>query len=89
MARRWCWRQSAEGATGPDTTAALFVVEAHHENAAADVDAALDETDRPPGCSPTRTRGRTRHAVPIRSSPAMALTQPPPGGSGQHGGLWR
>ena len=43
MARRWCWRQSAEAATGPDTTAALFVVEAHHETAASDVNAALDD----------------------------------------------
>ena len=36
-ARRWCWRQSARTATGPDTTDALFVVEGHHESAATDL----------------------------------------------------
>ena len=39
-ARRWCWRQSAGSATGPDTVEALFTVEGHHEGAAADVDGA-------------------------------------------------
>ncbi len=36
-ARRWCWRQSAQSATGPDTVEALFTVEGHHEGAAEDV----------------------------------------------------
>ena len=36
-ARRWCWRQSAQSATGPDTVDALFTVEGHHEGAAKDV----------------------------------------------------
>ena len=36
-ARRWCWRQSARTATGPDTTEALFVVEGHHDHAATDL----------------------------------------------------
>lgn len=36
-ARRWCWRQSAQSATGPDTVDALFTVEGHHEGAAEDV----------------------------------------------------
>ena len=40
-ARRWCWRQSAQSATGPDTTAALVVVEGLHDTAGADVEAAL------------------------------------------------
>jgi DNA/RNA-binding domain of Phe-tRNA-synthetase-like protein len=40
-ARRWCWRQSAQSATGPDTVEALYVVEGHHDTAAADVDSAL------------------------------------------------
>ncbi|HEY8340720.1 MAG TPA: phenylalanine--tRNA ligase beta subunit-related protein [Egibacteraceae bacterium] len=42
-ARRWCWRQSAQSATGPSTTEALFVVEAHHDDADRDVAAALDD----------------------------------------------
>ncbi len=42
-ARRWCWRQSAESATGPDSTDVLVTVEGHHENAAAEVAAALDD----------------------------------------------
>lgn len=40
-ARRWCWRQSAQSATGPTTTSALVTVEGHHDDAAADVGAAI------------------------------------------------
>ncbi len=36
-ARRWCWRQSAQSATGPDTVEALFTVEGHHEDGDEDV----------------------------------------------------
>lgn len=36
-ARRWCWRQSAQSATGPETVEALFTVEGHHEGAGEDV----------------------------------------------------
>ena len=32
-ARRWCWRQSAQSATGPATVEALIVVEGLHEDA--------------------------------------------------------
>ena len=39
-ARRWCWRQSDQSATGPSTTEALVVVEGHHETADQDVQAA-------------------------------------------------
>lgn len=42
-ARRWCWRQSAQSATSADTRRALITVEGHHDTAAADVAAALDE----------------------------------------------
>jgi DNA/RNA-binding domain of Phe-tRNA-synthetase-like protein/ribosomal protein S18 acetylase RimI-like enzyme len=42
-ARRWCWRQSAQSATGPATTEALVVVEGHHEGAEEDVAAAVDD----------------------------------------------
>jgi DNA/RNA-binding domain of Phe-tRNA-synthetase-like protein len=40
-ARRWCWRQSARSATSADTVEALFVVEGHHDSAAADIELAL------------------------------------------------
>jgi DNA/RNA-binding domain of Phe-tRNA-synthetase-like protein len=36
-ARRWCWRQSAESASGPGTTEILVTVEGQHEFAAVDV----------------------------------------------------
>lgn len=41
LARRWCWRQSAESAAQPDTTTALVVIEAHHTTGQADVANAL------------------------------------------------
>jgi DNA/RNA-binding domain of Phe-tRNA-synthetase-like protein len=40
-ARRWCWRQSARSATGPETEEILVTVEGHHETASEDVPAAL------------------------------------------------
>jgi DNA/RNA-binding domain of Phe-tRNA-synthetase-like protein len=39
-ARRWCWRQSAESAAGPETTDILVTIEGQHESAAEDVAAA-------------------------------------------------
>jgi DNA/RNA-binding domain of Phe-tRNA-synthetase-like protein len=45
-ARRWCWRQSAQSATGPDTTEILITVEGLHETAAEDVAAALADLER-------------------------------------------
>jgi DNA/RNA-binding domain of Phe-tRNA-synthetase-like protein len=44
-ARRWCWRQSAESASGPATTEILVTVEGHHESAAANVRAALADLE--------------------------------------------
>ena len=41
LARRWCWRQSAESAAQPDTTTALIVIEAHHADGPTDVANAL------------------------------------------------
>lgn len=41
VARRWCWRQSAESAAREDTTTVLVTVEGHHANAQADVAAAV------------------------------------------------
>ena len=42
-ARRWCWRQSAPSATGANTSAALFTIEALHRDAADDVASATDD----------------------------------------------
>ena len=42
-ARRWCWRQSAQSATGPKTVEALFTVEGHHVRAEADVASAASD----------------------------------------------
>ncbi|HEX7222864.1 MAG TPA: phenylalanine--tRNA ligase beta subunit-related protein [Candidatus Limnocylindrales bacterium] len=44
-ARRWCWRQSAESASGPDTEEVLVTVEGHHDAARADVDAAVRDLE--------------------------------------------
>lgn len=43
VARRWCWRQSAESASGPTTTDVVVTVEGHHQDAATDVAAAVDD----------------------------------------------
>lgn len=45
-ARRWCWRQSRQSASGPDTTDALFVIEGLHDTAAAEIESALEDLDR-------------------------------------------
>jgi DNA/RNA-binding domain of Phe-tRNA-synthetase-like protein len=44
-ARRWCWRQSAESASGPATAEVLVTVEGHHDGAADDVAAALADIE--------------------------------------------
>ncbi len=43
LARRWCWRQSAQSAAQTDTTTAIITVEAHHGRARADIEAALKD----------------------------------------------
>lgn len=43
VARRWCWRQSDESAARENTTEAIIVVEAQHEDSEAKVQAALDD----------------------------------------------
>lgn len=45
-ARRWCWRQSAQSATGSGTTDALIVVEGHHATADQDVARAVTDLTR-------------------------------------------
>ena len=44
-ARRWCWRQSAESAAGPDSTEVLVTVEGHHDDAEGDVMAAVADLE--------------------------------------------
>lgn len=43
VARRWCWRQSAESAAQADTTEALVTCEAQHPDSAGAVEQALDD----------------------------------------------
>lgn len=40
-ARRWCWRQSSQSATGPTTTNVLIVIEGLDDQASAHVEAAV------------------------------------------------
>ncbi len=44
-ARRWCWRQSAESASGPTTTEILVTVEGHHDDAANGIAAAVADLE--------------------------------------------
>lgn len=44
-ARRWCWRQAAESASGTATTEVLVTVEGHHEGAEAEVAAAIADLE--------------------------------------------
>jgi DNA/RNA-binding domain of Phe-tRNA-synthetase-like protein len=43
IARRWCWRQSATSAANDNTTNAIITVEAHHDNAQADIQSAVND----------------------------------------------
>ena len=43
IARRWCWRQSAESAAQKDSRVVLITIEAHHEGGRSDVEAGLDD----------------------------------------------
>jgi DNA/RNA-binding domain of Phe-tRNA-synthetase-like protein len=45
VARRWCWRQSAESAASDGTTEVLITIEGHHDGASTDVAEALDELE--------------------------------------------
>jgi DNA/RNA-binding domain of Phe-tRNA-synthetase-like protein len=66
-ARRWCWRQSAESASGPTTTEVLVTVEGHHDGAAADVAAALADLGAL----------LSRHAPPTTASSAIVNAAAP------------
>ena len=67
-ARRWCWRQSAESASGPTTTEILVTVEGHHEAAATDIAAALADLEaliRDHAGSEAMTSGTVSASAPI------------------------
>ncbi|HEX6301266.1 MAG TPA: phenylalanine--tRNA ligase beta subunit-related protein [Acidimicrobiia bacterium] len=42
-ARRWCWRQGAESAAGPQTEEAIFTIEAQHKEGERDVSRATND----------------------------------------------
>ena len=43
LARRWCWRQSAESAANPNTCNALVTIEAHHTGSGTDIQRAASD----------------------------------------------
>jgi DNA/RNA-binding domain of Phe-tRNA-synthetase-like protein len=43
VARRWCWRQSAESASRPDTTDVIITIEAQHDGGSSAVESALSD----------------------------------------------
>ena len=45
VARRWCWRQSAESAASVGTTNVIFTIESQHPDGRMDVEAALTDLD--------------------------------------------
>ena len=67
-ARRWCWRQSAQSATRPETEEILIAVEGHHETAAEDVAAALADLEQLLG----------EHAFPASLDHALLTAANPP-----------
>jgi DNA/RNA-binding domain of Phe-tRNA-synthetase-like protein len=68
VARRWCWRQSAESASRPDTTDVIVTIEAQHEGGRTAVERALDDLlallDQYAG-------GSYRHAILDVDAPAI------------------
>jgi DNA/RNA-binding domain of Phe-tRNA-synthetase-like protein len=68
-ARRWCWRQSAQSAAGPETTTALITIEAHHAGGRVDVPAALDDVR---ALLPVAVGGTCLSAVLDAACPAFA-----------------
>ena len=68
-ARRWCWRQSAQSATGPATTGALIVVEGHHEAASQDAAAAASDLTRLLATHQPASRATARLLSPAGPAP--------------------
>jgi carboxymethylenebutenolidase len=78
-ARRWCWRQSAESASGPATTEVIVTVEGHHDGARDAIAAALVDLE-----TLIRTHARptalTSAILDSESSAFRGLDGPGPGG---------
>lgn len=70
-ARRWCWRQSAQSATSPDTVEALVVIEGLHDTAGDDIEAALDDL-----ASLLAAHQPRSHTTTYRLSPSNPSTGP-------------
>ena len=71
VARRWCWRQSAESAAGPDTTRAVITVEAQHPDGRRDVEQAVGDLL---GLLGAHFRGSHQSAILDASSPVFRTT---------------
>lgn len=71
-ARRWCWRQSAQSATGTTTVEALIIIEGHHDTAGQDVESALiDLTSLFPSHQPSsQTRSYLLSPTKPRTGPS-------------------
>ncbi len=67
IARRWCWRQSAESAARDDTTAVLVTIEGHHAAAQADVAAAIQDLT---ALLPLTARATVQQAILDAARPA-------------------
>ncbi len=69
-ARRWCWRQGAQSATGPSTVEALIVVEGHHDTAGKETEAAL--ADLTPLLTMFRPQARIEQYLLSPTTPSTA-----------------
>ena len=84
-ARRWCWRQSAQSATGPATTETLIVVEGQHEAAAQDVEAAVGDL----AVLGAHQRGSRTSSRLLSGRAAVELRSAVPGDSDDVAEIWR
>jgi DNA/RNA-binding domain of Phe-tRNA-synthetase-like protein len=71
IARRWCWRQSAESAAGPETTSVLITVEAQHPAGRQAVEEALRDLLE---LLPTFSGGTYQSAILDANQPAFKAT---------------
>jgi DNA/RNA-binding domain of Phe-tRNA-synthetase-like protein/GNAT superfamily N-acetyltransferase len=85
-ARRWCWRQSAESATGAATDEALYVVEGHHDAAEQDVEAAASDLVALLGAHQPASR-TSSHVLSGR--PTVALRRAAPEDADAVAEIWR
>jgi DNA/RNA-binding domain of Phe-tRNA-synthetase-like protein/GNAT superfamily N-acetyltransferase len=84
-ARRWCWRQSAQSATGATTTEALIVVEGQHETAEQDVEAAAADLMT---LLAVHQPGSGTSSQVLSGRPAVELRRAVPGDAGAVAEIW-